>query len=108
VTELDDFRAPPDAAEKARRHAAGLSAAEAALLDRWGYPYVLESWRFHMTLSQRLDTADHARLRPAAETHFAAALRQPRRVAAISLFTQRDPQAPFLIAERFRLGAAHV
>jgi putative phosphonate metabolism protein len=106
VTALDDFRAPPDAAELARRHAAGLSAAAAALLDRWGYPHVLELWRFHMTLSQCLEAADHDRLRPAAEAHFAAALAQARQVAALSLFTQRDPQAPFLVAERFRLGGA--
>jgi putative phosphonate metabolism protein len=105
VTALDAYRAPPDAAELVRRHAAGLSEAEAALLARWGYPYVLESWRFHMTLSRRLTQAEHARLRPAADAHFAAALARPRAVDAITLFTQRAPDAPFLIAERFPLQA---
>jgi hypothetical protein len=25
-------------------------------LDRWGYPYVMEEFRFHMTLTGRLDS----------------------------------------------------
>ena len=39
------------AAELARRRAAGLDAVEAENLRRWGYPYVLDRFRFHMTLT---------------------------------------------------------
>lgn len=55
VTDLDRFRAPAGEAELARRRASGLSAAQDALLLRWGYPYVLAEFRFHMTLTGRLD-----------------------------------------------------
>ena len=58
VSELDAFRAPADAAELARRRAAGLSARQDALLMRWGYPYVMEEFRFHLTLSGRLPEAE--------------------------------------------------
>ena len=51
VTGLDDFRRPADDAELATRRANGLSARQDELLCEWGYPYVLDEFRFHMTLS---------------------------------------------------------
>ena len=57
VRELDDFRAPARAAEIERRRAAGLSERQDALLTRWGYPYVFEEFRFHLTLSSKLADA---------------------------------------------------
>jgi putative phosphonate metabolism protein len=51
VIGLDGFRAPSREEELARRRAAGLDAAEAANLARWGYPWVLDRFRFHMTLT---------------------------------------------------------
>jgi putative phosphonate metabolism protein len=51
VTAFDGFRAPLTREERARRMAAGLGAAEIANLDRWGYPFVFEAFRFHMTLT---------------------------------------------------------
>ncbi|MFL4468849.1 DUF1045 domain-containing protein [Tateyamaria armeniaca] len=62
VQELDAYRAPPTEAELAKRRGARLSAAQEAQLVRWGYPYVLDQFRFHLTLTGPLDdeTADHA------------------------------------------------
>jgi putative phosphonate metabolism protein len=51
VMAFDTFRAPLMREERARRMAAGLGAAEIANLDRWGYPFVFEAFRFHMTLT---------------------------------------------------------
>ncbi|MGZ9811473.1 DUF1045 domain-containing protein [Pseudoroseicyclus sp. H15] len=51
VTGLDACRAAPSEAELARRRTAGLAARQEELLARWGYPYVLEEFRFHMTLT---------------------------------------------------------
>jgi hypothetical protein len=59
VTGLDGFRAPPTP-EEAARHAAGLDAAGTANLRRWGYPWVLDRFRFHMTLTRALPAADAA------------------------------------------------
>lgn len=58
VTELDRFRAPSSEADLARRRAAGLSERQDALLLRWGYPYVLDQFRFHLTLTGRLPKAE--------------------------------------------------
>ena len=36
--------------------AAGLTPEQDAMLLRWGYPYVFDTWFFHMTLTRRLST----------------------------------------------------
>lgn len=58
VTELDRFRCPPGPQELARRRAAGLTPSQERLLAQWGYPYVLEEFRFHLTLTGRIPDAD--------------------------------------------------
>jgi len=58
VEGLDGFRAPASDAELARRRMRGLSARQEALLTEWGYPYVMEEFKFHLTLSGRLPKAD--------------------------------------------------
>ncbi len=51
VVELDDLRSPLTAAELARRRIEQLSTREQELLRQYGYPYVLERFRLHFTLS---------------------------------------------------------
>jgi hypothetical protein len=58
VRDLDGFRAPAEEPELARRRATGLSARQEALLLQWGYPYVMEEFRFHLTLTGRLPQAE--------------------------------------------------
>lgn len=55
VTELDPFRAPLTEADRARRRPERLSERQRDHLDRYGYPYIFEEFRFHMTLTGRLD-----------------------------------------------------
>ena len=76
---------------------------EAHLLD-WGYPSVLEEWRFHVTLTRRLDDAARAAWQAAAEAALGAAAGVPRMVREVCVFTQAAPGAPFLVAERLPLG----
>jgi hypothetical protein len=102
VRETNIHRLAPSEAELASRRAKGLTAEQEHLLQLWGYPYVMQGWRFHLTLSRRLTSAEMALWRPAAEAHFAPALALPRRVQTISIFTQRPPEA-FLLAERLPL-----
>jgi putative phosphonate metabolism protein len=51
TTSFDAFRAPMTAKERARRTASHLSPSQMQNLDRWGYPFVFEDFRFHMTLT---------------------------------------------------------
>ncbi len=58
VRDLDPFRAPPSKAELERRRGARLSPRQDELLTEWGYPYVMDEFRFHMTLTGRLPKSD--------------------------------------------------
>jgi hypothetical protein len=51
TTLFDAYRAPMSPQERARRLASDLSQSQIQNLDRWGYPYVLSEFRFHMTLT---------------------------------------------------------
>jgi len=105
VAGADHLRAPPEAAELARRRRNPLTAAQDANLLRWGYPYVFATWIFHMTLTRRLTGEEHARIRPAAAAWFASVLELPRRVQDLCLFVQSGPGAPFVLAERAPLAS---
>lgn len=107
VAGADHLRAPPGAAELAKRRGGGLSGAQEANLLRWGYPYVFATWSFHMTLSRRLSGEEQASLRKAAEAWFAPALQQARRVTDICLFVQPITGTAFGLAERIRLPDEH-
>lgn len=63
VREVDTFRAPASDEELARRRAAGLTPEQDSLLMEWGYPYVMDEFRFHLTLTGRVaeDQLDHWR-----------------------------------------------
>ncbi|MFS4582126.1 DUF1045 domain-containing protein [Phaeobacter sp. C3_T13_0] len=51
VRDLDEFRAHASASELEKRRAGGLTPAQEQALVTWGYPYVGDSFRFHITLS---------------------------------------------------------
>jgi putative phosphonate metabolism protein len=104
VIELDAFRAPADAAELERRRAAGLTARQEAMLTRWGYPYVLEEFRFHLTLTRRLTQETGAEIVDFLAPHAERACAAPQRIASICLFVQVAPGADFTLRRRFPLG----
>jgi len=106
VIELDAFRKAPSVAELARRRAAGLSARQEQLLVQFGYPFVLDQFRFHMTLTERLPRADAIRLTPWLTQYFTTALASPPRCDAICLFVQQRPTEEFLLMQRFALDTA--
>jgi putative phosphonate metabolism protein len=95
VRELDEFRAPASEEELQRRRKAHLTPVQEQYLGRWGYPYVLDDFRFHMTLTERLDPQEQPRLAAAAAAHFAPALHEPVIVAGLTLFVEDEPRAPF-------------
>ena len=90
VADLDRFRAPPDAAETARRRPERLSPRQRAHLHRWGYPYVMEDFQFHLTLSGDLDEPEAKTVAQALGPLFAPVLPSPFRVDTLCLFGQAE------------------
>jgi len=104
VTEFDPYRRAPSPGELARRRAGGLDAVEEMNLLRWGYPYVLERFRFHVTLTGPLDTAVLDRLQPPLAVLFAPVTVEPVEIADIALFVELGSGESFRLAKRFALG----
>jgi len=103
VTDLDHLRRPPTQDELSRRREAGLNPRQEALLIRWGYPYVLDQFRFHLTLTGRIDDREGELLRHWLAAWFAPALAATPAVEDISLYVQAGPRQPFRLLRRYPL-----
>jgi putative phosphonate metabolism protein len=104
VAELDAFRAAALPEETARRRAAGLTPRQEALLVRWGYPYVMEEFGFHMTLTGRLDLGVRAGVAAALEEWLAPALPRPLDIGHLALAAE-GADGRFRLVARWPLGA---
>lgn len=102
VKEFDAFRRAETPEQIAKRRA-GLTARQSELLDLWGYPYVFDQYRFHMTLTNRLDDQDIELVLPALQALAAPALDEPLQIDALCLFAQADRDASFRLIRRFAL-----
>ena len=58
VRVFDRFRAPLTDEELTKRRAGGLTPSQDLLLQTWGYPYVMEEFRLHITLTGKLPKAE--------------------------------------------------
>jgi len=104
VRALDPFRRPAPPEELARRRAAGLDAVEERNLQLWGYPYVMERFRFHMTLTVRLEKPESEAVAAALVPYLAEALAAPLVADAVALYVEPGPGEPLRLVERFPFG----
>lgn len=104
VTQFDRFRRPMSASEREKRTHSGLSAYQIGLLDHYGYPYVMDQFLFHMTLSDRLDAADIEPVMDAAQAWFAPVLGREVLLDRLSLFHEAAAGAPFMRLADFLLS----
>lgn len=86
VEGTETLRAPLTDAEIARRDPARLTPRQRSLLARWGYPYVMEEFRFHLTLTNRLPPDRLADVTAAAQVHVGPHLPRPFIVEDLCLF----------------------
>lgn len=105
VRDFDPFRAPASDRDLARRRRAGLTAEQDQRLVQWGYPYIFEDFRFHMTLTNALhDEALSDRIAAALAAYFAD-VAGPHLFDGVAVFKQDDRAAPFRVLERFAFRA---
>ncbi|MBV9459806.1 MAG: DUF1045 domain-containing protein [Bradyrhizobium sp.] len=106
VRAFDPFRAPLTAEDRARRNPARLTPRQVEYLDRWGYPYVMDEFRFHMTLTGRLDETRREEVLAMLRERFARLKLTELAIDRIALFKQADAKARFEIIGDWQLGAA--
>jgi len=95
VMAFDDFRAPATEAELARRNRARLTSRQRELLSTWGYPYVLDEFGFHLTLTDRVPREQRPAVERVLSDWFAEQLGADLPVDALGVFTEAEPGAPF-------------
>ena len=82
---------------------AGPTPRQEANLTRWGYPYVLDNFRFHLTLSSRLRPGEAAALIEAVTTLTAPHLDLVLRLDDICLFGDPGAGEGFRLLRRYPL-----
>ena len=98
VRHFDRFRAPLSEQERERRLKSPLTERQIAQLDEWGYPYVFDDFRFHMTLTGPVHNDDRSALRDTLrQMAESAGLAHPVSIDRIVLFKQDDPKGHFKI-----------
>jgi putative phosphonate metabolism protein len=100
---FDPFRAPLEPEDRARRNPAALTPRQRDYLDRWGYPYVFEEFRFHMTLTGRLPAERREPVVAMLRSRFATIGVETLAIDAIALCCQDDADSRFRVIGRWQL-----
>jgi len=92
------FRAPLTSADRSRRLAAHLTARQVGHVERWGYPYVFEDFRFHMTLTSALSADRQEPMLAYLQVGLACSHGdRPIKIDRLALLRQDNPGARFVV-----------
>lgn len=103
VREFDAFRAPLTERDRQRRLKSPLTARQIEYLDRWGYPYVFEEFRFHMTLTGPLADARREAVLAFLQEWFAKLHRSTQRIDHLALLRQDESGSRFVTIKQAKL-----
>lgn len=103
VRATNPLRATLSDAERAKRRPDSLTARQLALLDAWGYPHVMDEFRFHLTLTNSLGADEAAQTARVLSAYLAPTLPKPFAIEDLCLFGE-DAQGRFHLLHRFPLS----
>ncbi|MBN9003987.1 MAG: DUF1045 domain-containing protein [Rhizobiales bacterium] len=103
VGSFDPFRAPLMPADHARRRPEKLTPRQRDYLNRWGYPYVMEEFRFHMTLTGHLDVHRRADVLSFLQDRFARLALGHLTIDRITVFKQTSADRRFQVVREWQL-----
>jgi putative phosphonate metabolism protein len=99
TSEFDPFRALLTPEDRARRNPSDLTPRQREYLDRWGYPYVMEEFRFHMTLTGRLAAERREPILTMLRSSFSTIGLKTLAIDRIAVFRQESSDSRFRIAK---------
>ena len=104
LEDLDRFREieSPDILNK--RRVVGLSPSEEHYLFRWGYPYVLDNFRFHLTMTTKLTSEVSKNVLSVLNSELRVVLKAPLAISKIYLFGESKLHGRFEVIEEFSLA----
>ncbi len=101
VREFDDLRAPATEAEIARRRPERLDERERELLAAYGYPYVLDRFLFHLTLTDPVPAPRQRAVESVLRQQFHPVLGADLVIGSLALFVEPGPRQPFVLAASY-------
>ena len=104
VSHFDKFRVPLSDNDIEKRRQRRLTPQQDALMLRWGYPYVMQEFKFHMTLTGPLQNDEIDAIEHDANTRFQEFLGQPLKIASLVLLGEDSDSGRFHVVDRLSLG----
>ena len=104
VRAFDHFRAPSTAEEIARRQPEKLTPTQRRLLNRWGYPYLLQEYRFHMTITGHLTDPETPKFLKTLKARYAQLVEQAVSIEDVCLFRQETRKDQLVLTARYPLS----
>lgn len=93
---FESFRAPITEADYQRRKPETLSERQRGYLKKWGYPYIFDDFRFHMTLTGPVPEDEADEVEDVLKTYFAPFLKTPISCGGPTLFAEVKTGGPFI------------
>lgn len=91
VTDIDQFRLPLSEEELTKRRRTALTPAQSQMLEKWGYPYVMDEFRFHLTLTGKIEDPQIRKVVGShAQTFFTPEMCKNVAFEGLSLFVEED------------------
>ena len=103
VKELDRFRAPLTDDELAQRRSGNLTSVQDENLKQWGYPHVMNAFRFHITLTGKLNKRLASELKTTLDPILESILPRPFVINSLTLVGQRT-DGMFVEVKRYPLS----
>lgn len=100
---FDPYRAELSEIELLKRKPETLTLKQQAYLSEWGYPYVFDEFRFHMTLTGPVADDQQDKVHRILEEFFAPVLSESVEVSNIALFVEEESGAPFEVHSLYPL-----
>ena len=104
VSHFDKFRAPLSDKDIEKRRQRRLTPQQDELLLRWGYPYVMQEFKFHMTLTGWLAANEIDAIEQRANTRFQEFIGQPLSIASLALLGEDRDSGHFHVVDKLSLG----
>jgi putative phosphonate metabolism protein len=108
VVAFDRFRAPPSEQEIKRRNPDKMTVSERRNLEQWGYPYVFEDFRFHMTLTAPVPEPNRGKIERILSEFLEPVLEESIEINNIALFTEAEPGSPFEVHSLHPLAGTNI
>lgn len=106
VAYFEPFRAALSPSDIARRRPQELSESQRRNLSQWGYPHVMDDFRFHMTLTGPVETKDRDRVRTLLMREFSDFTERSLAISGLGLFVERARGEAFTVHTWLPLAGA--